>query len=173
MGPISTFIFKLICFHLANTMSCNGRAHKTHTCGTGEWQIDSRSAHSLFSTFQPSKRRLDGLEFRALVLRRIGDKSTVPTFLLKTHFRMRRIYMGRNDDNSRVTLTIRTVPLSFLKSGTTLHHQPPTTLNGFLSDFWRLFSRGVSHDKPHLSLREIVPFYKIICETPYAVPTSP
>ena len=48
-----------------------------------------------------------------IVLRRIGDKPTVPTFLLKTHFRMRRIYMGRNDDNSGVTLTIRTVPLPF------------------------------------------------------------
>ena len=99
-----------------------------------------------------SKRRLDILEENRRLIHCFSFISSIPTFLLKTHFRLCRICMGRNHDNSCVILTIQTVPLSFLKSGTTQHHQPPTTWVDFLWIFMDYFPREfptINHIYPY------------------------
>ena len=88
-------------------------------------------------------------------------------------FQSGRICMGRNDDNSCVILTIQTVPLSFKKSGTTQHHQPPTTWVDFLWIFIDNYPREfptINHIYPN---EKSCSFFKCSYDPPERCPTSP
>ena len=121
-------IFKHFYFSILNMECLDGRAHKTLAYGARGSRIASRSMHTLFSTFRIQKVEMV-IRYswgESAIISLFPFRSSIPTFLLKAHFRTGRIYMGRNDDFSCVILTIQTVPLPFKKVGlpSTTNHRP-------------------------------------------------